>query len=212
VFVSAPPGPLEHEITQLIAEFPVSIPDPEHAERCARFAASLFDALGALLQLDLHDRRLAVTAALLHDVGYVRAGRDHHRKSYDVIMGSSLSRVSRQDQVIVACAARYHGRTMPNIEHAGFGELGYLDQRRVRRIAAIVRVAAALDASHLGLIEGVRARVAGTTPSITAVASGEPSVERDRLREAAAGFESLTGFPLRVEIEVMRQRTHECED
>jgi exopolyphosphatase/guanosine-5'-triphosphate,3'-diphosphate pyrophosphatase len=201
-----PPGSLEHEIAQLIVEIPVSIPDPAHAERCARFAASLFDAFGALLHLTPHDRHLAVTAALLHDVGYLRAGRDHHRKSFDVIMGTPLPGMSEQDRVVVACAARYHGHTLPNIEHAGFGGLAYDLQRRVRRVAAIVRVAAALDASHLGLIETVQARVADSAPSITAFANTEPSVERDRLREAAAGFEALTGFPLRVQIESTCQR------
>ena len=48
-------------------------------------AAVLFDALADRLQLDPHDRRLAIAAALLHDVGYVRGGRDHHRKSFDVM-------------------------------------------------------------------------------------------------------------------------------
>jgi hypothetical protein len=91
---------------------------------------------------------------------------------------------------------------MPNIEHAGFGEMDTEDQRRTRRLSGIVRLAAACDASHLGIVSAVRAEVGGDGAVVTVTASGEPSVDRDRLREAAGGFTALTYLPLSIEIVV----------
>ena len=91
---------------------------------------------------------------------------------------------------------------MPSIEHAGFTDMDVEDQRRTRRLSAIVRVAAACDASHLGLITDVSARSYDDAIVVEVSASVEPTVERDRLREAAGGFTALTYVPIRVEFVV----------
>ena len=195
---SSPPSDVE----TLIRESHIDLPDVEHGIRCGTFAATLFDGLEGFLGLEQSDRHLAIVAALFHDAGYARGGRDHHRKSYDVILESSIPGLSPQDRVIAACAARYHGSTMPNIEHAGFADLSFADQRRVRRLAAIVQLAAALDVSHLGIVERVDVNVDGQTATVIANASEEPSVERDRLREAAGRFHHLTQLQVRTRIVV----------
>ncbi|MDQ3547847.1 MAG: HD domain-containing protein [Chloroflexota bacterium] len=183
---------------QLLDQLGVDVPDADHAVRCAGFAGALFDGIHVRLELAADDRRLAVVAALLHDAGYLRGPRDHHRKSYDMISTLILPGWSRQEQVIAACAARYHGRTLPNIEHAGFGEMDTSEQRRTRRLSAIVRLAVACDASHLGVITSVRGEGTGDEVELIVTANTEPSVDRDRLREAAGGFTALTYVPVRI--------------
>ena len=192
----------DDELGALLDRLGIDVPDREHAIRCAQFAGSMFDGARESLELQPSDRRLAVVAALFHDSGYLRGARDHHRKSYDIVLGASIPGFSRQEQTIAACAARYHGRTMPNIEHAGFGEMDTEEQRRTRRLSAIVRLAAACDSSHLGVITSVDARMFGNELLVTATATEEPSVDRDRMREAAGGFQALTYLPVRIEIRV----------
>lgn len=194
------------EPRDLLRRLSIEVPDVEHAVRCATFAGALFDGVRQSLDLVESDRRLAVVAALLHDSGYLRGRRDHHRKSYDIVSTAVLPCFSRQEQVIAACAARYHGRTLPNIEHAGFTDMDATEQRRTRRLSAVVRLAAACDASHLGIITGVSARSEGNGLVVSATATEEPSVDRDRIREAAGGFTSLTYLPVRVEIVIERPR------
>jgi exopolyphosphatase/pppGpp-phosphohydrolase len=196
------PIELNEEPSELLDRLAIEVPDREHAVRCAKFAGALFDGLQARLELALGDRRLAVVAALLHDAGYLRGARDHHRKSYDIVNAANLPGLSRQEQVIAACAARYHGRTMPNIEHAGFGEMDTEEQRRTRRLSAIVRLAAAGDASHLGVVTNLSVQIEENGAIVTVTASAEPSVDRDRLREAAGGFTALTYLPMWIEIVV----------
>jgi exopolyphosphatase/guanosine-5'-triphosphate,3'-diphosphate pyrophosphatase len=146
------------------------------------------------------DSRLAVVAALFHDAGYLRGLHDHHRKSFDLIREATLPGFSTGDQVIAACAARYHGRATPNIEHAGFGDMDFEDQRCVRRISAIVRLAVALDASHLGPVTNVEVDFTEHVPLIRAFATGDASVERDRLREAAGSVHHLIQKRIRTEV------------
>jgi len=178
------------------------LPDSEHAERCGRFAGEIFDALHTLLNLDAADRPLTVAAAVFHDIGYLRSERDHHRKTFDLLRESTQLPFSDDDRLVVASAARYHGHTLPNIEHVGFNDMAFADQRRVRRIAAIVRLTTALDASHLGLIDRVVVSVEAGAASLIAYAASEPAVERDRLRESAGGFVQLTQVPIQIEVVV----------
>jgi exopolyphosphatase / guanosine-5'-triphosphate,3'-diphosphate pyrophosphatase len=187
-------------VRSLLTAIDAPLPDTEHALRCAAFADAIFRDAHEVLGLHDEHRQLAVAAALLHDIGYLRGDKDHHRKSFDVIRLLRLPGFTESEQVIVACAARYHGRSSPNIEHAGFGEMSFEEQRVVRRIAAITRLSTALDASHLGLVSGVDVRPSGNALRLTAYARQEPAVERDRLRESAGGFTALTQIPMRVEI------------
>lgn len=201
-----PPTHVAEMIEQLAETYAqeLPLPDAEHARRCASFAAHLFDVLADRLELRPSDRLLTIAAALWHDVGYARAARDHMRKSFDMLVGCNFAEFDAEERVIIACAARYHRRLLPNIEHAGFGTLSSSNQRRVRRISAIVRLAVALDAGHLGAVTKIEVDPAVTPVVVRVFATGSAEVERDRLSENAAAFERLTYIPLRVEVERYR--------
>jgi exopolyphosphatase / guanosine-5'-triphosphate,3'-diphosphate pyrophosphatase len=183
----------------------LSLPDVDHGVRCGQFAATLFAGLAEPLALHPSKVNLAVAAALFHDVGYVRSHRDHHRKTYDILREANLAGIDDSEKLIVACAARYHGGPYPNIEHAGFGEMDADDQRVVRRIAAIVRVATALDASHLGLVERIAVGVDNAGAWLSAHTMREAPVESDRLREVEGSFHTLTQIPLRTSVMVVSE-------
>jgi len=187
-------------IADLLTGWPLELPDPAHARHCAVLADSLFAGLHETLGLKPTHRRLAVAGALFHDVGYLRSARDHHRKAFDLLREADLPGLDIHQRLIVACAARYHGGTYPNIEHAGFGEMTTADQRVVRRIAALVRLAAALDASHLGVIDRVEASSHGDRAVVVAFSRGDAPVESDRLREAEGAFMALTQMSLRTNV------------
>ena len=202
--MSTVPPTDEQLIDQALASSGLTLPDGEHALRSARFAGELFDALHARLKLAPDDRRLAVLAALFHDVGYARDVREHQRKSFDMLREADLPDLTDGEREIVAAAARYHRKTLPNIEHAGFGYMSVADQWRVRRLSGVVRLAVALDASHLGVVQSVAVDAEAAPIRLTAQATGNVEVERDRLRENAAVFTQLTQLPLRAEIVATR--------
>lgn len=192
-------GEIDSAVSQLIEQINVEIPDPEHGVRCAQFVATLFDELYLDLGLDSADRKVAIAAAYLHDIGYIRMGRDHHRKSFDVISTLKLP-MTEVERTVTACVARYHGTTNPSIEHAGFQDLDFDDLRRVRRLTAINRVAVALDASHLGLVTHVRVDRSRPQIGIVGYATEEPAIERDRLQIAASAMRTLAGVQIWTDI------------
>jgi exopolyphosphatase/guanosine-5'-triphosphate,3'-diphosphate pyrophosphatase len=202
--LSTSPPTDEQLIQQALASSGLTLPDSEHGRRAARFAGGLFDALRARLELAPDDRRLALLAALFHDVGYARDVREHQRKSFDMLREARLLDLTDAEREIVAAVTRYHRKSLPNIEHAGFGFMSTNDQRRVRRLSGVVRLAVALDASHLGVVQSIDVRPDSEPIVLTAHASGNVEVERDRLRENAAAFTHLTQLPLRAEFVVSR--------
>lgn len=133
--------------------------DEAHGRLVEALATRLFDDLAPLHGLGARDRLLLRVAALLHDVGdYVRYD-GHHKHSYYLILHSDIMGLSPEDRGIVANVARYHRKGPPDLAHANFRELGKDDRARVRALAALLRLADALDREHLGKVRGVRAEV-----------------------------------------------------
>lgn len=133
--------------------------DRDHGTRVARFATCLFDDLTDQHRLASRDRLLLEAAALLHDIGdYIRYD-GHHKHSFYLILHSDIMGLSQVERTIVANVARYHRKSAPDPNHANFRELDKDARTRVRSLAAILRIADALDREHLGKVDDVRAEV-----------------------------------------------------
>jgi exopolyphosphatase/guanosine-5'-triphosphate,3'-diphosphate pyrophosphatase len=91
---------------------------------------------------------LLSVAAILHDTGMYLSARSHHKHSMYLIQNSDLFGLSRSDITLVALVARYHRRTTPKAVHAEYAALSREDRLAVAKLAAILRVADALDRSH----------------------------------------------------------------
>ncbi|QDU87529.1 Exopolyphosphatase [Pirellulimonas nuda] len=122
--------------------------DLTHARQVARIAARLLEQLAEPLGLDPADRELMETAAILSNVGYLINFDKHHKHSYQLILNSELSGFERRELQLVANIARYHRGSHPKKKHEGYAELGEEDRERVAQLAAILRLALALDRTH----------------------------------------------------------------
>src|SRR5690606_37459387 len=118
-------------------------------------ACAIFDALASLHELGPGDRRLLRVAALLHDVGAFISSDSHHKHTQYILESSDLFGLSREQQKVAACVARYHRRAMPSTKHAAFKKLGPADRKRVRKLASILRIADALDRGHRSKVRAV---------------------------------------------------------
>lgn len=126
--------------------------DERHARQVQRLALLLFDALGERLGCDATDRALLADAALLHDVGYHISYDRHHKHSYHLIVHAELLGVSPDEQVVIANVARYHRGAAPKRKHDNFGPLDPPMRKRIRRLAALLRVADGLDRGHVAAV------------------------------------------------------------
>ena len=130
--------------------------DSTHAKNVAQLATRLFDELRSEHGLGNRDRLLLEVAALLHDVGIYVSLRGHHKHSQYLLSVSEIFGLSRDDMAIVSNVARYHRRAGPQKSHLPYMALDSDARVLVNKLAAILRVANALDADHLQKVKDVK--------------------------------------------------------
>ena len=129
-----------------------------HARQVQRLSLQLFDALGSRLGCEPADRQTLSDAALLHDIGYHINYDKHHKHSYHLILHADLLGMTPAEQVLVANIARYHRGAPPKKTHDNLAGLDANLRKKIRRLAAILRVADGLDRGHVGGVADVKVR------------------------------------------------------
>jgi exopolyphosphatase/guanosine-5'-triphosphate,3'-diphosphate pyrophosphatase len=133
--------------------------DLEHSAHVATLALQLFDGTESLHGLPPDAREYLEAGALLANVGLVISHSKHHLHSYYVIRNSELTGLTDTEIEIIAQIARYHRKSAPKASHIEFGRLSPDDQRLVKTLSGILRVAIGLDRSHDGRVRSVMADV-----------------------------------------------------
>ena len=140
--------------------------DRRHVEQVLTLAKPLFDALGKRLGCEPGDWEILEAASLLHDVGQLVSYKGHHRHSYHLILHAESLPLSNDERQLVAIVSRYHRKRPPTKKHPEFAALSKQDRDRVRRLAALLRVADGLDRGHVAAVEHLRVRLTETKLTI----------------------------------------------
>jgi exopolyphosphatase/guanosine-5'-triphosphate,3'-diphosphate pyrophosphatase len=176
----------------------------EHAERSRTLALDLFDATAELHGLGGESRELLAAAALLANVGLAISHERHHLHSYYVIRHAEHLRGFTEREVeLIAQVARYHRKSVPKAKHEVFAALSTPDQRSVRTLAGILRIAIALDRTHSGVVHGIRCRREGKALVVAIRAEGDPSLELYTAEERKGLLETALGVEVRFEVSAM---------
>ncbi len=136
--------------------------DPAHTRHVATLALGMFDELA---RLGLHDgdareRELLWAASMLHDIGMSVDYDDHHKHSRYLILNGGLPGFTPVEVAIIAQAARYHRKGMP--EPGPLEPLfGAGDAERLDRCAVLLRLAEDLERSRDQLVRGTRFTLIG---------------------------------------------------
>jgi exopolyphosphatase/guanosine-5'-triphosphate,3'-diphosphate pyrophosphatase len=178
-------------------------PDFHHSERVAGLSLQLYDGLLASQwqpAVDAASARFSLlAAALLHDVGKSKGEKNHHKKTFKLIQdhGDPLG-WKPTDFQRAAVVARFHRGALPTRRHKLLRDLFPDEQKATVQLAAILRLANALDAAHDGHIlriqvENVRGN-AGTNHKqrIAGFLRKHPTLGRNEpLIIAAEGYGSM---------------------
>jgi exopolyphosphatase/guanosine-5'-triphosphate,3'-diphosphate pyrophosphatase len=167
--------------------------DLTHDRQVSRIAGSLWEQLAAPLGLRADDRELIESAALLANIGYLINFEGHHKHSYHLIINGQLPGFEREQLRLLATVARYHRGAPPKQTHPEYRRLTEEDQRRVSALAAILRLALALDRTHQQHVEEVVARVEKNRVEITVKAHGDADVDLWAARRKVELFEKVFG-------------------
>jgi exopolyphosphatase/guanosine-5'-triphosphate,3'-diphosphate pyrophosphatase len=188
---AAPGGVRRRQILELAGRAPAMLP---HAEQVARLAVRLFDLTAPIHNLGERERSWLEDAALLHDVGYSIHFQRHHKHSHYLIATSTLDGFDPREREILAEVARYHRGAPPRRKHASFAALRPWQQETVRRLAALLRVANALDRTHAARVVELFASLPKRKRVVVEVLSPfDVGLELAAARHRADLFEALFG-------------------
>ncbi len=158
--------------------------DEKHAEQVTRLSSILFERLQNILNLDASDYRLLEAAAMLHDTGTHISYSKHHKHSYYLIMNTELPGFSDYEIEIIANVARYHRRSLPKKSHENFTSLAEEDQKKVEKLAAILRIADGLDRTHSQVIKDIHVKKQDNKLLFTLEVDANENIEMEK-----TGFE-----------------------
>lgn len=167
--------------------------DREHALHVSRLALQLFGRLQDLHRLTHRDRLLLRVAAILHDIGTFVSPRAHHEHSYYLVSASDIFGVRRHEVELIANIARYHRRSCPTSSHENYACLDRDSRIKVCKLAALLRIADALDRPHVGKVRRVESVLTDDELRLVAGAGTDWTMERKALADKADLFENIFG-------------------
>lgn len=159
--------------------------DEPHASHVRALALRLFDELQEVTHLAPRARLLLGVAAILHDIGTFVSPHAHERHSGYIIAASEIIGLTRADLERVALVARLHRRPFADLEGLGLASLPAADRVETLKLAALLRLADALDDDATQLVERVELEVAA---DVLRVRAATRSGEREGFASIAQSF------------------------
>ncbi len=127
----------------------------EHGKQVARLALKLYDATALPLSLPQTARELLEYTALLHDIGRAIGHDRRNRHSCYLIKNTELLGFDPEEVEVMALAAQSYRKPAAQLDSPELRKLSAGKRRLVRAMAAIVRVADALDCSRFGMVKDI---------------------------------------------------------
>jgi len=163
--------------------FNPAIPGCGPANHIAFLSLQIFDELmrhDRLKKLQEEDRKLLEYAALLHNIGLSISHSAHHRHSAYIIRNTEhLIGFTWAEIEIMALLTRYHRKGGPSRKHPDYMALRESQRHRVNLLAAILRIATALDRTGRSIVESITLEIDSgqTVFKLFSSQKSDPSIE-----------------------------------
>jgi exopolyphosphatase/guanosine-5'-triphosphate,3'-diphosphate pyrophosphatase len=169
-----------------------------HNLQTARLAVRLFDLTTSLHGLGAREREWLEYAALLHDIGYSIHYKGHHKHAYYLITNAVLDAFDQREIEIIANLALYHRGAPPKTSHPNLAALKPWQQKTIRRLAALLRVADSLDRTHASRVEEIYCAIRGRKVTLEVLSRYAVDLELEAAREHGRFFAKVFGRDLRL--------------
>lgn len=167
--------------------------DARHARQVAETATRLFDLFQAEHRCTPLHRLILEVAAWLHDIGVFINTRGHHKHSMYIIQHTEFPGLNARVINLIALVARYHRKSVPQLTHPDYLALSHEDRLAVCKLAALLRVADALDRVHDQSLGEIRFDVQDEVITCLPAQPVDISAEQLALAEKADLFEQIYG-------------------
>lgn len=167
-----------------------------HARRVAASAVTIFDALKSEHGLGYRARVLLETAALLHEVGTFVSTRGYHKHTFYLVAHSEIFGLTGAEVQIAAHAARYHRRSAPKPSHLEYMGLSRENRILVNKLAAILRLAKAMDVSDVRQTDQLRFDLQEDALTIHIPGLSDHSLRKRSMEIRSNFFEDVYGLKI----------------
>jgi exopolyphosphatase/guanosine-5'-triphosphate,3'-diphosphate pyrophosphatase len=168
--------------------------DEAHCRHVANLSMVLFDSLMKEHGMNRRERMMLEVAALLHDIGTFIRNSNHQVHGQYIVSNSEIFGLHREELDIIAGVIRYHRKDPPSSEDINFISLPREDRILMLKMAAIVRVADALDKGHSQQIKNIVMERKNETMIIHSGGHRDLSLELRGLEEKANLFQDVFGY------------------
>lgn len=162
-----------------------------HARHVTGLALKLFDQLLPLHQLGQTERNWLEYAGLLHDIGWVEGGIQHHKTTLQIILNTAMLPFDGKQRLIIGSIARYHRKAEPSEKHDHFAVLDPEERAKVVPVSAILRLADSLDRTHQSLVRDVACHIQKKSIQVTCLVSSKPKEEIIAVKEKGSLLEHV---------------------
>lgn len=168
--------------------------DMQHCHTVAALSCTMFDRMKKIHGLTSHERLLLELAAKLHDCGYYVNARNHHLSSYYLIKNSAVYGLTENDISLTAQITQYSETHIPTAGTPGFYTMSDQQRLMVSKLAAILRMANAMDKSHKSKVQEIKVKLSDEKMAVSAVSDQPLYLEKWAFKECAPFFREVFGI------------------
>lgn len=166
-----------------------------HVQMVAKTALTIFDSMKKIHGLGLRERLLLECAVYLHDCGKYVSLVNSAECNYQIVMATEIIGLSHREREMIAQITRLNTLPMESYESlSSHTDLSIQDYLIINKLTAVLRLANAMDRSHLQKIEQMRVSVRGEQLMINLVTNQDYTLEEGLLKEKTDFFEDVFGL------------------
>ncbi|WP_056968941.1 hypothetical protein [Lacticaseibacillus thailandensis] len=170
--------------------------DQPHRDAVTKMALQLFNRLKSLHGLGKRERVLLETAALLADVGTYIDEQDVGSNNEYLIRATDVIGLSIHEQRMVALITHIYTSHKPGVYLSMDNGLRRAERVAAAKLASLLRMADALDASRRQKVQQLRVSLRGGRLGITVTSQDNVDLERWSFTSRSQFFESVFGIPV----------------
>ena len=191
---SVVPDVLTHSQENFINRFEIN---KSHAAHVQFLALKLFDAFKNTDYFQINDRKLLMTAAMLHDIGMHIEYYDHHIHGFYLVLNGRLDGLSNTERLTVAYLVGSHREENIKGKMKDFETIiSKSEIQRLGKLVCILNLAEQLDRAENGVVKDINALVFGDTFSIELISNEPCDLERAAAGKFIDRFEKNFGLKL----------------
>ncbi len=164
-----------------------------HNHNVAKIACQIFDKTKKIHGLKNEHRLQLEIAATLHDCGKFINMNNAAFNSYSIIMSTEIMGLSHKQREEIANVVRYNTQPLPNYDELK-GQIGECDYMIIAKLAAILKVANAMDRSHKQKASAYSMVVKDKKLVITVDTLDDLALERGLFKDKAEFFLRVYGI------------------